>query len=219
MEDFKGEVIKFVKEFNASKGRVPFISEILHGFKINRVKLYKYFPGKMAEICRLAGVSVPEDRLRRVRSALNAQAKKRNVEQLESGKGVEDKIFREFDASIKDYKTKIRILEAEAIADPSKTPEYIREVIPRLDPDLWKSLKRTCKVFRIDLDELIIKLVSEIPYAEYVKTSIIRGEGSPNFKKYIQYLLNKWFESYDVRSNIIDAMFPPHKKISYLRLL
>ena len=122
-EELKTAVVRFVQEFYDKHQRVPSVKEILLGVKTNRIQFYHCFPGKMVEVCRCAGLPVPEERFRSVRAALKARSNQRNrVAAIDL---------------IGDYKKQINDLEAKAQVDPSMIPTYVREVMPRLDPGIW----------------------------------------------------------------------------------
>lgn len=118
-ENLRLEIVRFVRKFYDAHRSVPSVKEILIGVKANRIQLYRCFPGKMSEICRLAGVPEPRGRLTSVVAALAAKSKKRN---LKYGYDL-----------IGDYEKRISDLEAEAKTNPLKIPEYVKTVIPRLD--------------------------------------------------------------------------------------
>jgi len=69
----KTAVLEFVKAQYESLQSVPSIGSIVKKLKLSRVRLYKLFPGGLAQICREAGVPVPTERSRAVEAALAAR--------------------------------------------------------------------------------------------------------------------------------------------------
>jgi len=72
--------VAFVRSFHTQHRTVPTINTILQNSKMNRSKFYELFPGKLGEVCRLAGVPVPEDRIQAVRQALESRSSQRKEE-------------------------------------------------------------------------------------------------------------------------------------------
>ncbi|MEM3627727.1 MAG: TusE/DsrC/DsvC family sulfur relay protein [Candidatus Bathyarchaeia archaeon] len=75
--ELKKVIIDYAKEFYGEYKKAPSIRQIITRFKaekLNRSKLYKFYPGGLAEVCRLAGIPVPE-RLANTQMALKARMK------------------------------------------------------------------------------------------------------------------------------------------------
>jgi AcrR family transcriptional regulator len=70
---FKNEIVRFVKSYYAQHGVVPSIAVILKQFGLNRADFYRHF-SSLAELCGLAGVPVPEERIESVREALKGRS-------------------------------------------------------------------------------------------------------------------------------------------------
>lgn len=73
-EELKSAIINYVKTY---EGGVPSVKEIRLKFGITNKRLYKIFPGKMPELCRLAGKPLPVERMRRTEKAIKSKAKKK----------------------------------------------------------------------------------------------------------------------------------------------
>jgi len=69
----KVEIVRFVASFYAQHGNVPSVSTILRQFSLNRADFYRLFPSGIAELCSLARVPVPEDRVQAVGEALRSR--------------------------------------------------------------------------------------------------------------------------------------------------
>jgi hypothetical protein len=69
----KSEIVEFVRSFYTQLGSVPSVSSILNQFNLSRAKFYRLFPSKLAELCTLAGVPVPESRIQAVKQALDGR--------------------------------------------------------------------------------------------------------------------------------------------------
>jgi hypothetical protein len=63
------EVVDFVSRTYAEMGFVPTVRDLLRRFGRSRDAFYGVFPGGMREICREAGVPIPEERYRAVAKA------------------------------------------------------------------------------------------------------------------------------------------------------
>lgn len=82
--ELRKAVLNFVKNHHESSGKAPSIRAIcseVDGVSVR--KFYKLFPGGIGEVCKKAGVPVPEQRIRATRKAVRGQEMK--------AKGVEDR--------------------------------------------------------------------------------------------------------------------------------
>jgi len=75
MTNSKDSIARFVKEFYDRNKVIPSISLILNEFNLNRTDFYNLFPGRLSELCRLAGVPVPKNRIDAVKPALKSKEK------------------------------------------------------------------------------------------------------------------------------------------------
>ena len=71
----KDDIVQFVKSFYNENVISPSISLILKEFNLNRTDFYNLFPGRLSELCRLAGVPVPKNRIDAVKPALKSKEK------------------------------------------------------------------------------------------------------------------------------------------------
>jgi hypothetical protein len=183
LKGFRNKVVDFVKNYYVDNGRIPYISQILREVKINRIGLYKLFPGKLSEICSLAGVPVPINRIRRVEHALKGRKKSIKRRVLIDPKSRHDVI-------IADFKSKLKSVEYDAMINPRKIPKYVKLVVPMLSPQLWDKLL----LLKID-DSKIGKAFSQrISFIELEKKAIVRNKKSPKFKEYVLDTLEKWLQ-------------------------
>lgn len=190
----KEEIVEFVRETYRGRGSVPSIREVLRRFGICRVKFYGLFPNGVSELCHLAGVPVPSERVRVVKRAL--EARKRSMERLERGevdvKKRLEKVKSEFKRMISEYEDYVELLKYEAIMDFSKIPSYVREVVPKTKPKLWYALTRFGEN---NVDNVILEVMSQKPtYIEYVKSSKIRGGKPLDFRRYVEEALEEWLQ-------------------------
>jgi sulfur relay (sulfurtransferase) DsrC/TusE family protein len=68
-EELKQAIILYVKDYHEKHTTSPSLRKILNHFrkdKLNFTRFYNVFPGRLAEACSLAGVPVPEDRIKRM---------------------------------------------------------------------------------------------------------------------------------------------------------
>jgi hypothetical protein len=71
-ENLKQAVIEYIKSHYTQKGSVPALKSIIEHFKgdgLNLTRFYRIFPGGMGEVCRLAGVPVPMERIKQTAKA------------------------------------------------------------------------------------------------------------------------------------------------------
>ena len=78
------EIVEFVRGAYANDGTVETVRDLLNYFWLSRYAIYHAFPGGMREICREAGVPVPEERYR----ATAAASAKRKTTRSPSGRGI-----------------------------------------------------------------------------------------------------------------------------------
>jgi hypothetical protein len=72
---FKDAVIEYFKKYHKQHKKVPPTGKIFKEF--SKAKFYHTFPKGVAEVCKLAGIPVPEARLKRTQKARLATNKKR----------------------------------------------------------------------------------------------------------------------------------------------
>jgi ParB/RepB/Spo0J family partition protein len=95
------------------------------------------------------------------------------------------------DPFVNDFKKYLLTLEDEAKHSLTKIPVYVKEVIPRFDPELYRKIG----LLTDDLDQLVLDAVSQkIPYFESLKTAIVKEEKIPEFKEYIHDTLENWLQ-------------------------
>ncbi len=71
----KHQIVQFVQEFHKQNGRAPSVNEILKHFKNNGLcssTFYQFFPKGLKELCSLAGIPVPVERIRKTAKATAA---------------------------------------------------------------------------------------------------------------------------------------------------
>jgi|SRR5208282_744330 len=78
-DSLKNEIANFVASYYAKTGEVPSVRMIVRKFRLNRTAFYKIFPGKLAELCQLASVPAPQERLASVQPALVRRAPTKQV--------------------------------------------------------------------------------------------------------------------------------------------
>jgi hypothetical protein len=69
----KTKVLSLVKRYFKKHGTAPSIRYILAHTQLNRTQFYQTYPGGIADVCRLAGITEPEARIRQVAKALDAK--------------------------------------------------------------------------------------------------------------------------------------------------
>ncbi|MFH0896897.1 MAG: hypothetical protein V1850_02465 [Candidatus Bathyarchaeota archaeon] len=72
-EELKRAIINYVKDYE--KG-VPPVKKIGQKFKITLKRFYTIFPGKMPELCRLAGKPLPVERMKRTEKAIKSKGQR-----------------------------------------------------------------------------------------------------------------------------------------------
>ncbi len=80
----KTEIVRFVTSFYSEHGNVPSVGSIIKQFNLSRTQFYGLFPAKLSELCRLAGVPIPENRIQAVKQALNTRTVSKQKEALAS---------------------------------------------------------------------------------------------------------------------------------------
>jgi hypothetical protein len=83
--DLRAAVVHFVKSSCDQAGTVPSIACILKQFHLYRTRLYALFPGRLAQICREAGVPIPMKRIQSTEVALKVRTKSAKKERLQEG--------------------------------------------------------------------------------------------------------------------------------------
>jgi hypothetical protein len=66
--ELKQPIIKYIRGYYRQNGETPPLRKIIKRFekeKLNFSRFYEIFPGRMSEACRLAGVPIPTERIRR----------------------------------------------------------------------------------------------------------------------------------------------------------
>jgi DNA-directed RNA polymerase subunit RPC12/RpoP len=176
-------VAEYVRRVYGEEGRVPSVREILGVFGLCRASFYGMFRGGLREVCVLAGVPVPVDRLRRMRRVSSFRREDFGVRL----RGARDR----WEAFVKGYRMRVEALELEARLDPAKAPAYAREVMPRLDPDLWRKLTL---IAGDGVDEVVVEALSMLkPYKEVVKDVVVKGgKRIPSFRDHLCDALRFW---------------------------
>ena len=65
-------MIQYIAGFYAERKRVPSVRETINHFKTSFTCFYEGFSGGLSEACRLAGVPVPEERIKRTQKAVES---------------------------------------------------------------------------------------------------------------------------------------------------
>jgi hypothetical protein len=79
-KEFQHRILEYIKDYYVKNKKVPFLRQILKKEKLNRVQFYRTFPKGLTQACQLAGVPVPEDRIKKMKRAVEAsKAKKSEV--------------------------------------------------------------------------------------------------------------------------------------------
>lgn len=86
--EFRDVVIEHFKKFYEQHKKTPPTRQIFRHF--SKAEFYQTFPKGVAEACELAGIPVPEARLRRTEKAVQASKKKRAAEATEQATPWED---------------------------------------------------------------------------------------------------------------------------------
>jgi predicted RNA-binding Zn-ribbon protein involved in translation (DUF1610 family) len=71
----QAKISGFVAKYYRKNHTIPSVATIVKALGINRTAFYRVFPGGIAEVCNLIGVPVPEERLKRTKSARAAKLK------------------------------------------------------------------------------------------------------------------------------------------------
>jgi hypothetical protein len=80
-------------------------------------------------------------------------------------------------------------LEEDAISDPSRLKDYIRELIPRKNPDLWRRfllLAGSEGLSVVDAESV------DFSYRERVRTAVANGNPVPVYYEHVVDKMNKW---------------------------
>ncbi|MEM3713302.1 MAG: TusE/DsrC/DsvC family sulfur relay protein [Thermoproteota archaeon] len=84
MDSMKHEVVQFVEEFYERNRRAPTFREILKHFKsrgLSSSAFYQLFPNGLGELCKLAGIPIPEERMQKTARAKAALREGRRIPQ------------------------------------------------------------------------------------------------------------------------------------------
>jgi hypothetical protein len=69
----KNFIAEFCSSYTLKNGKAPSISTIVENTGTNKVELYRLFPGGQVELCKLAGVPLPRERVDRLVNANEAR--------------------------------------------------------------------------------------------------------------------------------------------------
>jgi len=94
-EEFKEAIIQYVREHYEHYREAPSLGEIIRHFegeKLSFSRFYKVFPKGMSEVCTLAGVPVPTERMKRTAKAIRAGKNGRQVAIMTQGTQVPSRV-------------------------------------------------------------------------------------------------------------------------------
>ena len=82
-------------------------------------------------------------------------------------------------------------LEADAIADPSRLKDYIRELVPRKNPDFWR---RFCLLAGSDGLSVLDAESVDSSYRENLRTAVANGSPTPIYHAHVVEVMNEWIQ-------------------------
>jgi len=86
-QEFKTTIIQYYKKYHKLHNEAPSLKKVFEHFKKQKLyyaKFYDIFPRGQAEACKIAGIPVPEERLKQTRKARQTAKKKRVREPAET---------------------------------------------------------------------------------------------------------------------------------------
>ena len=173
----KETVISFIRKEKQSKGIVPSVRQILVAFNINRQIFYDLFSGGINEARYAAGVPLYEGtgKMEKVIEGRRTKLENRSFSK------------EQYDANVKEYCKLLEMKEYDARIDSSKIYSYVKEVVPKVDHDLWRRFRIiSCGHIREALNEAV-SYSGE--YFEIVKKKIAQEisfkDNAADFRKYV----------------------------------
>jgi hypothetical protein len=203
--ELKEATIQYVKKCYEQNEKIPSLREISRHFrkeKLNFTRFYKVFSGGIPEVCRLAAVPVPMERIVRVERAMKASRmrgkQERDLSEVEDervrgvlAKALEwekrrDKAKALVEAEKREKEAKVEALKIEGQLDPKKIPEYLEEI----QSPLLSDLRHACALKKISLEDGCVKAV------EYQGKTFLESRNTfANFDEYLDSCLTIWMDS------------------------
>jgi hypothetical protein len=87
-KELKEAIVRYVKEHYERNREAPSLGKIVKRFKGEKLslsRLYRVFPKGVSEVCKLAGVPVPTERMKRTEKATKATKSKRRCHRVRAG--------------------------------------------------------------------------------------------------------------------------------------
>jgi len=176
--ELREAVIRYVKKCYKANKKVPSIRKTCKHFKkenLSRRYFYRIFPRGIREVCKLAAVPVPKERVKRTEKATKASKRRIQVEKdlsevkdervkRDLAEALEwerrgDKARARLKAKEMKRKAKLEALKSEAELDPKKIPTYIEALDePHLNQVLG-DMRKACKLEKISLKVGCVKAV------------------------------------------------------------
>jgi len=71
--ELRKQILNFVSDKYKKSREVPSISKILNYVKVNRARFYTLFPSGIVEVCKLAGIPIPKERIEATSKAIKSK--------------------------------------------------------------------------------------------------------------------------------------------------
>jgi len=204
-DSVKNSIIKYVAAKYATSGKVPSMGKIIREFRVYKVKLYKIFPEGIGEICRLANVPTPEDRVAMVRDAqvsraiiLGDQGKIEHSNELQIRKKApeEQEPKDRYDNELAAHRKSVQDLSYRARVDNAYVLDYLQNRFHMINPELFQKIELIFSPKR-DLGTIVADAFGNYTYLDFQKSAMDRGEKEtePSFDEWVSQRMTNWFES------------------------
>lgn len=135
----KESTLRFYKSYHAEHERLPSVSLACREVEdLTRRKFYKIFEGGQAEVCRLAGIPAPEDRVKATAKAREEKKSQKTPEKMEEELEADEEEARLEEAKRREaaeeraIKARNELIKIEAKHDPKKIIPYLRNLEPKI---------------------------------------------------------------------------------------
>ena len=202
-DELKEAIVGYVKRHHRRNERTPSVRTICKHFRkenLNITRFYKIFPGRFPEVCRLAGVPIPKERIGRTKKATKILRGKRQaeedlteVEDPEIKKNLAEKRrwkkrgnkVRVLLAAKKEaQKEKLNTLKLEAELNPKNIPAYLKALNSPALKRVLNDMCEACRLEKISVGMGCVKAVKEYGPKLYGKKK--------SFEDRVEFCLREW---------------------------
>jgi len=204
-DSVKNAIVKFVaKEYHAS-GETPSIGDIVLGVGTNRAKFYQVFPGGIGEVCRLAKVPTPEERIAKVRAAQvsrdlvledSGNSQLLNEIRVWTKPQEEQNPKARYENELASHGKFVEDLSYSARMDSDRLFEYIQNRLSKINRSLWYKINLIRSAKR-NLQTIVAEAFGDYTYLDFQKRAMDVGddeESVPTFDEWIDRTLKIWFD-------------------------